>query len=836
MSRLRRALVDRFGSERAAFDALDADGDGNLSYGEVEVACEDNELDLRAATGVNDLGKLFRELDVDREGNLSFYELFETTADMRNDPVVKLRAFLIAHFGSEKKAFAELDTNRGGGISLGEIRDSFQRLGLRLSEAVGGADLKQIFKELDIDESGELSFQELFKTTYVQRKDPAARRAFAAVKEDKLAAAQEEGGLFENEEPVEKLRRYMVERFGSGKKAFAALDSKGRGEVTYIDFEGALRGLGVNVRGVTGGTDLLKIFRELDIDAGGSLSFFEVFKTTAKMRHDPVIRFRRFLVDRFRTEKLAFKVLDRNGNGGLSRSEVLDAFSRLGLSMNDATGGADFRTVFRMMDIDSTGELNFKELFQTTFEMRSDPVVRLRAALLERYGTMKDAFAKIDADENGHVSYMELTAALGSLHIDAELVCGVDLRTVYSMLDVHGVEDLSEYELFVCSYEEREKERKTSDTLAAAQEGMTLPNEEVDVIDEFEGGRRGRRNAIANTMSHYLTEMKLEEMDLQAFPKIAAFAEDVNQADLDLQFNCVGKLVAQVLAYAMGKPGASASPPLPADRKMRMLNLESNYMCSIGILRLLPAIETHCSLQCLLLAWNGISDRGATRLATLVRRSPALTYLDVSHNRIGDEGAERFYMALTRAAATEEGIVLRTLNLKSNAIGQKGATLLLKGCGNVVKLVLQSNNAAFPLCVDKHAWIGGNIGHHPLGPVAAHECRRTSLSNANSSKASKSKAGVVTRSRSHSKSNSELPRSPWALPPSGDPADFVNNAFDYEFWPPAVQLRKALLEAALPQEAKSRGRPSSPGSQGSLGSPKLLKLGGPKRRTSMPSL
>lgn len=71
---------------------------------------------------------------------------------------------------------------------------------------------------------------------------------------------------------VRRLRKHLKSRFGSLKKAFKALDTHGRGYLSYADFKGGLDRLGVHWSEVAGYNDLQKLFEVMDSKGMGELT------------------------------------------------------------------------------------------------------------------------------------------------------------------------------------------------------------------------------------------------------------------------------------------------------------------------------------------------------------------------------------------------------------------------------------------------------------------------------------------------------------------------------------------------------------------------------------
>eukprot|EP00747_Dinoflagellata_sp_TGD_P212895 gnl/TRDRNA2_/TRDRNA2_85930_c1_seq1.p1 gnl/TRDRNA2_/TRDRNA2_85930_c1~~gnl/TRDRNA2_/TRDRNA2_85930_c1_seq1.p1 ORF type:complete len:679 (-),score=122.86 gnl/TRDRNA2_/TRDRNA2_85930_c1_seq1:119-2155(-) len=75
--------------------------------------------------------------------------------------IINMRSHLIKTFGTATKAFRALDANNSGRLSLSEMGESFAHHHIKVSDFAGHHQLKEIFKVLDTNCSGDLAFQDL---------------------------------------------------------------------------------------------------------------------------------------------------------------------------------------------------------------------------------------------------------------------------------------------------------------------------------------------------------------------------------------------------------------------------------------------------------------------------------------------------------------------------------------------------------------------------------------------------------------------------------------------------------------------------------------------------
>mmetsp|Transcript_79355 Transcript_79355/g.143203 ORF Transcript_79355/g.143203 Transcript_79355/m.143203 type:complete len:464 (+) Transcript_79355:84-1475(+) len=155
-------------------------------------------------------------------------------------------------------------------------------------------------------------------------------------------------------------------------------------------------------------------------------------------------------------------------------------------------------------------------------------------------------------------------------------------------------------------------------------------------------------------------------------PKIDSLPKEPDLQELDLRFDCVGRLGAGRLSQLMGQ-------------ELDRLELHGNYIGSIGVGQLSSTLDKQEKLKVLGLAWNGIGDEGLAYLAKAVKQLQQLEELSLAHNRFGDVGAK----ALAEALKGHKS--LTQLDLQDNAITQIGVEELLRAGGRRLKLNLSGN-------------------------------------------------------------------------------------------------------------------------------------------------
>ena len=110
---------------------------------------------LTAKLGQNlsrhELEKMIKEVDQDANGTIEFDEFVQMMIKKRKQSELEM-----------KDAFASLDRNKNGYISVDDLRHSFSCMGERLSSE----EITLLLEEIDEDGDGYINFQEFLKLMY----------------------------------------------------------------------------------------------------------------------------------------------------------------------------------------------------------------------------------------------------------------------------------------------------------------------------------------------------------------------------------------------------------------------------------------------------------------------------------------------------------------------------------------------------------------------------------------------------------------------------------------------------------------------------------------------
>jgi len=300
--------------------------------------------------------------------------------------------------------FRRFDVDGSGKIDSDEFRKAMQALEL----AWPVEDMDLLFRSVDRDGSGSIEYKELNKllrqgadvqldaalkpgAVEIMKKQTSPKRARSQAPSGPLKAVTIEG-----------LRAALTANSTRVIDAFRKLDKDGDGTITKAEFRGALPLLGFDASR----TDLTdELFKTLDSDGGGTISFDELnqklrqgagvelaaelkagavgaIELKARNKIAPGSSHRHLLGEQGSSivlkkvtvagvrEALAasysrvidfFKLMDKNGDGAVTKHEFRAGLGLLGIEESQANMDA-IDALFDSFDMDGSGELTFNEL------------------------------------------------------------------------------------------------------------------------------------------------------------------------------------------------------------------------------------------------------------------------------------------------------------------------------------------------------------------------------------------------------------------------------------------------------------------------------------------
>merc|ERR1712152_132159 len=103
----------------------------------------------------------------------------------------------------------------------------------------------------------------------------------------------------------------------------------------------------------------------------------------------------------------AFKKFDADGDGCISRQEVMQGASSAGLKLSSE----EVDTLFILGDKDNNGQIDFSEFAEIMIPSAPERIAKLRKCFRNR-SEIESAFRRFDANGDGAISFEELVAGL----------------------------------------------------------------------------------------------------------------------------------------------------------------------------------------------------------------------------------------------------------------------------------------------------------------------------------------------------------------------------------------------------------------------------------------
>merc|ERR1719244_1120848 len=191
----------------------------------------------------------------------------------------------------------------------------------------------------------------------------------------------------------------------NAKDAFDRYDVDGDGEITYDEL---VTGMG----GEYTANEINAIFAMGDVDQDGKISFLEFSKIMLPACQDALNKFWKC----FKTVssvKDAFKRFDADGDGQISRQEVMQGASASGLKLS----AEEVDTLFILGDKDNNGKIDFSEFAEIMIPSAPERIAKLKKCFRNR-SEIESAFRRFDTNKDGAISYEEMKIGLKHCGID----------------------------------------------------------------------------------------------------------------------------------------------------------------------------------------------------------------------------------------------------------------------------------------------------------------------------------------------------------------------------------------------------------------------------------
>jgi len=368
---------------KSAFKRLDINKDGQISRDELKngMKLSDSDLDIVFALG-----------DLDGDGEISVGEFIRVMSPLTATALARFRNTFTA-IEDVVSAFRVIDSNNDGSLSKQELTAGMNSFGKMFTTE----EIDSVFALADVNTDGEICYDE-----FVSMMFPAASTALA------------------------KFRR-SHKTLKNAKDAFDRYDIDGDGEITYDEL---VTGMG----GEYTANEINAIFAMGDVDQDGKISFLEFSKIMLPACQDALNKFWKC----FKTVssvKDAFKKFDADGDGQISRQEVMQGASASGLKLSSE----EVDTLFILGDKDNNGQIDFSEFAEIMIPSAPERIAKLKKCFRNR-SEIESAFRRFDTNKDGAISFSELKSGLGSCGI---LFTEQEVETVFAVADRDGDGEVS---------------------------------------------------------------------------------------------------------------------------------------------------------------------------------------------------------------------------------------------------------------------------------------------------------------------------------------------------------------------------------------------------------
>merc|ERR1711923_20674 len=368
---------------KAAFKRLDVNGDGQICRDELRngMRLSDGDLDIVFALG-----------DLDGDGEISLGEFVRVMSPLTATALARFRNTFTA-IEDVVSAFRIIDSNNDGALSKKELEAGMNSFGKKFSQV----EIDSVFSLADVNSDGEINYSEFVSVMF-----PAAASALAKF-------------------------RQANKTLQNARDAYDRFDIDGDGEITYDEL---VAGLG----GEYTANEIDAIFAMGDSDQDGRISFLEFSKIMLPSCQEALYKFWKCF-QTVSSVRDAFKKFDADGDGCISRQEVMQGASAAGLRLSSE----EVDTLFILGDKDGNGQIDFSEFAQIMIPSAPEKIAKLRKCFRNR-SEIESAFRRFDVNKDGAISFSELKSGLGSCGI---LFTEQEVETVFAVADRDGDGEVS---------------------------------------------------------------------------------------------------------------------------------------------------------------------------------------------------------------------------------------------------------------------------------------------------------------------------------------------------------------------------------------------------------
>merc|ERR1719436_1459115 len=348
---------------KAAFFRFDKNNDGSIDKSELKM--------MLAATGKspsdNEVNELFKKGDIDGDGNIDLQEFIFLMFPAATATLNKLQKSFKS-LNEIKAAFRKFDVDGDGHITRLELKNVMPKF--------SDEEVDQIFSLGDMDKSGGIDYQEFIglmmpTSTAVIKKLSANFRSVADIK-----------------------------------SAFKKFDVDGDGQITRTELKNGMK---------CSDADIDVVFALGDLDGDGEINIGEFIRVMSPSTSSALGRFRNTFAC-IEDVVSAFRVIDSNNDGALSKKELAEGMNSFGKEFV----AAEIDAVFSLADVNNDGEICYDEFVSMMFPAAATALAKFR----KHHQTLKNAktaFDTYDVDGDGEISYVELVGGMGGEYTANEI-------------------------------------------------------------------------------------------------------------------------------------------------------------------------------------------------------------------------------------------------------------------------------------------------------------------------------------------------------------------------------------------------------------------------------
>ena len=161
--------------------------------------------------------------------------------------------------------------------------------------------------------------------------------------------------------------------------------------------------------------DLDVVFALGDLDGDGEISLGEFIRVMSPLTATALARFRNTF-NVIEDVVSAFRIIDSNNDGSLSKSELEAGMNSFGKKFSQV----EIDSVFSLADVNTDGEINYSEFVSVMFPSASSALSKFRKQN-RTLQNARDAYDRFDIDGDGEITHEELVAGLGGEYTANEI-------------------------------------------------------------------------------------------------------------------------------------------------------------------------------------------------------------------------------------------------------------------------------------------------------------------------------------------------------------------------------------------------------------------------------